>query len=117
MPYITSTLSSGVNYAIYGKTAGGLPVIKKEITINGGSNVINKLFVTPHGVVTEVSDEDLELLEAHPLFKRHKEAGFIKVSKSAKLDISSMEEKDKSAQLVEKDFTKKGKKAPKVAKK
>lgn len=117
MPYITSTLSNSVNYAIYGKTAGGLPVIKKEIIIEGGSNVINKLYATPHGVVTQISDEDLELLEAHPLFRRHKEAGFMKVSKSEKLDISSMEEKDTSAQLVDKDFTKKGKKAPKVNKK
>lgn len=117
MPYITSTLSNSVNYAIYGSTAGGLPVVKKEIIIEGGSNVINKLYATPHGVVTKVSDEDLELLEAHPLFRRHKEAGFIKVSKSEKLDTSSMEEKDTSAQLVDKDFTKKGKKAPKVSKK
>jgi hypothetical protein len=117
MPYITSTLSSGVNYAIYGTTAGGLPVVKKEIIISGGTGVINKVFATPNGVVTEVTDEELELLEAHPLFRKHKEAGFIKVSKSSKLDTSNMEEKDKSAQLVEKDFTKRGRKAPKVNKK
>ena len=117
MPYITSTMGCGVNYAIYGKTAGGLPVIKKEITVNGGTGVINKLFATPNGVVTEVSDADLELLEAHPLFQMHKEAGYIKVTKTSKVDTANLEQKDKSAQLVEQDFTKKGKKAPKVNKK
>lgn len=117
MPYITSTMGCGVNYAIYGKSAGGLPVVKKEITINGGANVINKVFATPNGVVTQVSDADLELLEAHPLFKRHKEAGFIKVTKTEKVDVVGLESKDKSAQLVEGDFTKKGRKAPKVNKK
>ena len=117
MPYITSTMGCGVNYAIYGKSAGGLPIVIKEITVNGGTGVINKVFATPNGVVTQVSDEDLELLEAHPLFKMHKEAGFVKVCKTEKVDVSNLEEKDKSAQLVEKDFTKKGKKAPKVNKK
>lgn len=117
MPYIISTLSSNVTYAVYGKATGGLPIVKKEITVNGGTGVLNKTFVTPNGVVTEVSDADLEILEAHPLFKRHKDNGFIKIVKSPKVDTSNMAEKDSSAQLVEKDFTKKGKKAPKVAKK
>ena len=117
MPYITSTMGCGVNYAIYGKTAGGLSVIKKEIAINGGANVINKVFATPNGVVTKVTDEELELLEAHPLFRKHKAAGFIKVSKTEKLDTSDLKAKDNSAQLVEKDFTSKGRKAPKVNKK
>lgn len=116
MPYITSTMGCGVNYAIYGKTAGGLSVIKKEIVVNGGTGVINKLYATPNGVVTEVTDEELELLEAHPLFKKHKAAGYIKVQKTEKVDTTDLQEKDKSAQLVEKDFTKKGKKAPKVNK-
>lgn len=116
MPYILSTMSAGVNYAIYGKTAGGLPVVKREIAIAGGSGVINKALVTPQGVVTKVSDEELELLESNALFRMHKAGGFVKVQKSDKTDTKDMEQKDASAQRVEADYTSKNKKAPKVAK-
>lgn len=116
MPYITSTMSNSVNYAVYGKSAGGLPIVVKEITINGGSNVINKTLVTPQGVVTQVSDADLELLEAHPVFKMHMENGYLKVHRLAKENTSGLEEKDNSAQRVDSDYTRRGKKAPKVSK-
>jgi len=121
MPYITSTMSASVSYATYKQTAGGLPVIDKEIVIEGGANVMSKkLMVTPNGVVTKVTDEELELLEQHPLFKIHKQNGYVRVSKSnpqedvAKVDTGDMEQKDASAQRVDSDYTKKGKKAPKV---
>ena len=73
-------------------------------------------------MVTQVSDEDLNLLENHPLFKMHKEKGFITVSKSSvstdeNLHVKtaeSMTEKDASAQRVDSDYKKRGKKAPKV---
>lgn len=121
MPYITSTMSASVNYAIYGKTAGGLPIVEKEITIDGGANVMaKKLLATPNGVVTKVTDEELELLEQHPLFKIHKQNGFIRVSKTnpqedvMTVDTKDMQAKDASAQRVDSDYTKKGKKAPKT---
>ena len=121
MPYVTSTMSASVNYAIYGKTAGGLPVVEKEITIAGGANVMNKkLLATPNGVVTKVTDEELELLEQHPLFKIHKQNGFVRVSKTnpqedvMTVDTKDMQAKDASAQRVDSDYTKKGKKAPKT---
>ena len=125
MPYITSTMSASVTYAVYKKTAGGLSVVDKEITINGGANVMNKkLLATPNGVVTEVSDAELELLENHPLFKLHKANGFITISKARvstdeNLHVETaknMEKKDASSQRVDSDYTKKGKKAPKVVK-
>lgn len=123
MPYITSTMSASVSYAIYGKTAGGLPVITKEIVIEGGANVMSKkLLATPNGVVTKVTDEELALLQEHPLFKLHEKNGFVRVSKSnpqedvVKVNTEDMEQKDASAQRVDSDYTKKGKKAPKVNK-
>lgn len=116
MAYVTSTMSAGINYAIYKKTAGGLSIVVKEITVNGGNGVINKNFITPEGVVTYLSDEDLELLENHPLFKTHKENGFVKVHKSEKVKIDDLQTKDLSAQKTPDDFTKKGKKPPKVNK-
>lgn len=116
MPYITSTMSNSVNYAVYGKSAGGLPIVVKEITVNGGSNVINKVLVTPQGVVTQVSDSDLELLENHPVFKMHKENGYLKVHKTEKENTTGLEMRDASAQRIDSDYTKRGKKAPKVTK-
>ena len=121
MPYITSTMSASVSYATYKQTAGGLPVIDREIVIEGGANVMSKkLMVTPNGVVTKVTDEELALLEKHPLFQTHLKGGFVRVSKSnpqediAKVNTKDMEQKDASAQRVDSDYTKKGKKAPKV---
>ena len=79
-----------------------------------------KLLATPNGVVTKVTDEELELLEQHPLFKIHKQNGFVRVSKTnpqedvMKVDTKDMQNKDASAQRVDSDYTKKGKKAPKT---
>lgn len=121
MPYITSTMSASVNYATYGKTAGGLPVVTKEIVIEGGANVMNKkLLATPNGVVTKITDEEYEILKNHPLFQLHEKNGFIKVSKSnpqedvMKVKVDDMQSKDASAQRVDSDYTKRGKKAPKT---
>lgn len=121
MPYITSTMSASVNYAIYGKTEGGLPVVKKEIVISGGANVMNKkLLVTPNGVVTKVTDDELAMLKEHPLFKLHEKNGYVRVSNEnpqedvMKVDTKDMQGKDASAQRVDSDYTKKGKKAPKT---
>lgn len=123
MPYITSTMSASVSYATYKQTAGGLSVIDKEITIEGGANVMSKkLLATPNGVVTKVTDEELAILEEHPLFKLHKKNGFVRVSKSdpqedaITVNVKDMEQKDASAQRVDSDYTKRGKKAPKVNK-
>lgn len=117
MPYILSTMSTGVDYALYEKTPSGLTIVKKTISINGGANVMDKHFITPMGVVTKVSDADLELLNANPVFKAHKAAGYIKIQKTNKVETSNMEKKDGSAQPTAEDFVKKGKKAPVVAKK
>lgn len=121
MPYITSTMSASVSYAIYKKTMGGLPVVEKEITIEGGANVMSKkLLATPNGVVTKVTDEELALLEQHPVFKIHASKGFVRVSKNnpqedaITVNVKDMERKDASAPRVDSDYTKKGKKAPKV---
>lgn len=114
MPYITSTMSTGVKYAVYGKSAGGLPVVVKEIEVKGGANVANKALYTPTGIVTKVTDEELELLENHPVFKMHKAAGFLKISKIGAENTKNLEKEDKSAQLTDDSFEKKGRKAPKT---
>lgn len=117
MAYILSTMTSGVDYTIYKKTPGGLSVPVKTISVNGGANVQNtRTLITPQGITTSITDEDLELLMNHPVFKIHLEKGFVKVVKTEKVDTKGMEVKDKSAQLTADDFKKKGKKAPKTNK-
>lgn len=116
MPYVTSKMGAGVIYAIYGKTAGGLPYIQKEIVVNGGSGVMNKNLITPNGVVTSVSDEEAEMLKSNPLFKLHEANGYVKIHRTAKTKTNDLKEKDNSAQKTAEDYQKKGKKAPKVSK-
>lgn len=111
MPYVYSTLSSDQTYCQYQKKLDPkkIPQILERIFINGKANVVNKnTFITPKGVVTEITDEQLKILETIPAFKNHKEAGFIKVDTSQtdpeKVAKADMTAKDKSAQLVESDF-------------
>lgn len=88
-------------YADAGNRSQAATIIK-TIRIKGGANVRNKYtLATPTGVVTEVSDEDLALLQKDPAFKIHVAKGFMKVMSTEKVDVSDMEKKDRSAQLTD----------------
>lgn len=109
MNYVYSTMSAGVTYQTFAPNVGeGIAVVEKSITINGGANVVDKKHViTPKGVVTEVSDADLEILESIWLFKKHKENGFIQVEKksvSVEKIVADMEERDKSSPVRPEDY-------------
>ena len=123
MSYITSRLSAGVDYTFYTKGANGINQVIDVISINGGADVINKKSLdTPYGVVTELTDEQIAKLKTHPVFQKHLEDGYVcinsteseanKIVKNEENDLK----KDNSKQLTEKDYTKKGKKAPKSKK-
>ena len=116
MPHITSTLTNPVEYTLYRKTAGGLMVPVEKVLIEGGANVASKHFVTPEGVVTQVTDKQLELLEANEVFRLHRDGGFLKVHRSDKVDVAGLTAKDDSAPITPKDYVKRGKKAPKTVK-
>lgn len=116
MPYITSTMSASVNYCVYAKTVGGLQKVVKEITVKGGANVIDKHFITPEGVVTAVTDEELALLMENETFKLHMQNGYVKVHKRNELNTKDLEKEDNSAQLTDDKFEKAGRKKPKTAK-
>jgi hypothetical protein len=108
MNYIYSTLTSSQKIPRY-KDGGSkeIGVIEKFVLIKGGANLAhgNSLngglgLMTPKGVVTEVSDEDLEFLEANGSFKRWVERGFIRVEKrekSLESMVKTMTQKDQSA--------------------
>lgn len=104
--YIYSTLTSDQVYANYGASANGVPVLTSKIAIQGGANLMRKNLVTPHGVVTTVSAEDLAELRKNEVFKLHLENGFLKISE-AKADAddvaADMETRDQSAPIVEQD--------------
>ena len=63
--YVISTMSSAVEYCVYGENPMGnvFPVLK-SVLIKGGANVIDgRTLLTPNGVETAISDEDFELLK------------------------------------------------------
>ncbi len=119
MPYVLSKLSNSQVYTKYaeGQTDTNLNVVVAEVKIDGGADVINKQLVTPQGVVTKVSDNELEILKSNKDFQRHLENGLVKYYNTApKIEKEADKmEKDKSKQLTAEDYKKAGKKAPKVA--
>jgi hypothetical protein len=118
--YVYSTLTSTNNYAIYKpqpKDSKATPTIQKKISILGGSNVMpmpreGMLYpigglVTPRGTVTEVSDEDMELLEKDYHFNEHRKNGFIVVEKkelAPEKVVKNMTPKDGSAPKTPEDY-------------
>lgn len=115
MFYVYSTATCPISYVVYeSNTSSDLGVIKKRpdgtkisITIKGGHGVANKHFVTPRGVVTQVSDEDMEILLQDKSFTKHMNAGFMSYEKkevSPDKKAASMAEKDGSAPLTPSDF-------------
>lgn len=102
--YVHSTTSQTMVYPIY---AGGTdkPIKIKEIRIEGRANVKTPMSIqTPTGAVTEVSDEDLELLKKNPAFQRHCERGFMRVMTDGVLNTKDMQKRDNCAQLNDEEY-------------
>lgn len=120
MPLIFSTMTGAVTYTDWKLSPGGLSVAGKQVTIKGGANVADRrTIITPRGIGTQVSDEDLAFLEKDPTFLFHKQNGFITIDsvadiRDADLAASGMEGRDDSAPDVEQDFTANGEKPPVV---
>jgi len=104
--YVYSTLATDMNYTNYTEGGADLPVAKPAVFIKGGAGVANDRLITPRGVITQVTEEDLAYLEANPVFQLHKTNGYILVEKS-KLDpekvAADMTGRDNSAPMVEHD--------------
>ena len=69
MNFVYSTMTCDNAYTLYERTAGGLSVPVKEVLIKGGTGLANKYLITPLGVATQVSDEELALLKENPIFQ------------------------------------------------
>jgi hypothetical protein len=101
--YIYSTASQTTDFAIYTPTGPQQNSrIERVITIKGGANVATRYpnLSTPLGVVTQVSDEDLAVLEKDYHFQQAVKHGFYTVDKR-KADpekvAKNMAPKDRSA--------------------
>lgn len=108
MPHLYSTLTEPVVITFWEKGPEGMPTQTRAIRINGGHGKADRrTLITPIGVHTEVTDEELELLKTNPSFMRQVKAKFIAIREKkadAEAVASDMEAADKSAQLSEADF-------------
>jgi hypothetical protein len=103
--FVFSTLSNDNAYSNYSEAPnGGQPVPVETVTIKGGSNVIGKHFITPHGVMTEVTEAQMDILNSNFLFKQHLKSGHIVVrdtkSDPEKVVAKEMEKVDGSAPVT-----------------
>jgi hypothetical protein len=105
---IYSTLSNDQSFPTYikgkGKTVAAAK-IKTAILIKGGAHVANKHHITSKFAETQITSEDLKVLEDSPAFNRMVERGFFTMQKPTEI------KKDKSAPLIEKDIKAKNAKA------
>ena len=116
MAFILSTLSAPVEYTIYSNDLAGNqhPTVNRvidKVVIDGYANMANKHFVTNKSVLTEVTDEQLELLKMNKVFQMHVNNGYLKIVETKTEDTSNMEEFDKSAPLTPEKYTKQAEEA------
>lgn len=117
MAFVFSTLTADQLYTTYLKPVSDIapPVVDKQVFINGGANLTNKVLVTPRGAVTEISEEQKKTLLSCPAFLEHKKNGFVTIEdKKADVDdvSANLVARDNSAPLTAFDFEKG--KAPKT---
>lgn len=107
--HVFSTLSNDQLYTNYKLGDNGRNIVDVEIHIKGGANVAEqKRVTTPYGVATEVTEEALVELEKNPVFRMHKDKGFITIrQRHADPDkvATDMARKDLSAPLTMADST------------
>ena len=117
MPYVYSTLTADQLYTSYKPTiADGAPsLIERQVFINGGANLIDKVLQTPRGAVTHVSDDDVKFLLKNPDFILHQKNGFVTIEQkkvdSIEAVADAMTSRDESAPMTPQDLELEGKKA------
>lgn len=110
--HVFSTLATDMTYVNWHSPGEGIPPTEgKHINIRGGAGVAQKArpgsdIWTAYGFATEVSDDDLALLEQNEIFKLHKKNGYITIrSKAMDVEkaVADMNRKDNSSPLTEAD--------------
>lgn len=116
MPYILSKLANSQIYTQYAKGENNLNQIVAKVEIKGGADVTDKQLVTPEGVITKVTSDELEILKANKDFQNHLERGHVKYfgqNPNMEKEAHKME-KDNSKPLTPDDYKKAGRKPPKT---
>lgn len=101
--YVYSTLAADVAYINHAQGGGDLPIELPPVLIKGGAGVANDRFITPRGVVTEITEEQGEYLRANVLFQLHEKNGFVEISGSyvdPEKAAADMTGRDNSAPIV-----------------
>lgn len=108
MPYAFSTLSTNQLYTKYLKSENNeLSRVERTVLIKGGANVADKNFVTPRGVVTEITEEEYAYLKTNDLFNLHVKNGYVTIEeRSASVDkvADNMKAADESAPLTPQSY-------------
>lgn len=115
MPHIVSKLAAGMDYVTYSKGPNGKQVPDGHITVKGGADVADKrTLLTPEGVVTSVSNDELKQLRSNPLFKVHEASGALLVTdkKPEPAKAAADLQRDESSQLTPQDYEALGKTPP-----
>lgn len=103
---IYSTLGNDQHYAAHDAGPDGLPL--PPVVIKGGAGIATKHFITPQGVVTTITDAEHARLVADPVFKLHKDNGFLHVeqgrARDAEAVAANMSAGDPSRPLEPGDF-------------
>ncbi len=106
--YVYSTLSSSVVYTKWIKGHADLPILQQKVLINGGAGVVDKKhLMTPRGIVTKITEEQMAILEQDEVFKAHVKNGFIKVEAKEyepEVVVADMIGRDLSAPIVPEDY-------------
>lgn len=113
MPQVASTLTSDVRYTLWKSTPGGVNTAATHVLVRGGHGVAhrreNNGIDTPIGILTSVTDDQLELLKADEVFQTHQKNGFVRIietdrkvepEKAAK----DLEQREPSAPFDDSDF-------------
>lgn len=105
--FIFSTLASDVAYTNHAQGGADLPIELPPVLVKGGAGVMNDRIVTPRGVATEVTEEQVEYLRANPVFLLHEKNGFVMVSDTygdPDSVAADMTGRDNSAPVVPQDL-------------
>ncbi len=106
--FVYSTLTCDNAYTLYEKTPPEqLSKPRRSIIIKGGANVANKHVLTAKGIVTQVSEADMEILKQNDHFMLHHKNGYItweKHKEDPERVAKDMKAKDAGAPKVPEDF-------------
>lgn len=109
--YICSTVTTPIEIVEYRTDLGPLPKVVRKVNLLGGANLPPKTLVTPAGVLTPVSAEDLAFLVANKEFQRLQRDGYMTITRGKSEDdleaaVAGMQPKDGCAPKTPKDFEK-----------